>query len=49
MNYNAITIIPTRRFEKELKRLVKKFPSLKKEYAQLIDNVLKTHLNNISK
>jgi len=40
MNYNAITIIPTHRFEKELKRLVKKFPSLKNEYAQLIENIL---------
>src|SRR5947207_2993807 len=29
-------IFPTRRFEKEIKRLIKKFPSLKKEYAQLI-------------
>ena len=41
MNYSAITIIPTHRFEKELKRLIKKFPSLKKEYAQLIKNLLK--------
>jgi mRNA-degrading endonuclease RelE of RelBE toxin-antitoxin system len=32
-------ILPTSRFEKELKRLVKKFPSLKKEYAALITNL----------
>ncbi len=30
-------IIPTHRFEKELKRLAKKFPSLKNDFAQLID------------
>ena len=33
MNYR---IIPTHKFEKEIKRLTKKFPSLKKEYASLI-------------
>lgn len=33
MSYN---IFPTRRFEKELKRLAKKFPSLKNEFAELI-------------
>jgi mRNA-degrading endonuclease RelE of RelBE toxin-antitoxin system len=33
MSYKTIT---THRFEKELKRLVKKFPSLKKEFADLI-------------
>lgn len=33
MNFN---IILTHRFEKELKRLVKKFPSLKNEFAELI-------------
>ena len=33
MNYS---IIPTHKFEKEIKRLIKKFPSLKKEYAGLI-------------
>ena len=37
MNYK---ILPTRRFEKELKRLVKKFPSLKSEYSTLIDTIL---------
>jgi mRNA-degrading endonuclease RelE of RelBE toxin-antitoxin system len=36
MSYN---IIPTHRFEKELKRLVKKFPSLKGEFAGLIDDL----------
>ena len=36
MNYN---IIPTNRFEKELKRLVKKFPSLKSEFASLIIDI----------
>jgi len=33
MSYN---VIPTRKFEKELKRLTKKFPSLKQEFAELI-------------
>lgn len=32
-------IIPTRQFEKEIKRLVKKFPSLKKEYSELIYSI----------
>ncbi len=32
-------IISTIRFEKEIKRLVKKFPSLKIEYAQLITEI----------
>ena len=36
MNYS---IIATRRFEKELKRLAKKFPSLKNEFAQLIADI----------
>jgi len=36
MNYS---IIVTRRFEKELKRLAKKFPSLKKEFNQLIVDI----------
>ena len=36
MNYS---IVVTRRFEKELKRLAKKFPSLKNEFAQLIANI----------
>jgi mRNA-degrading endonuclease RelE of RelBE toxin-antitoxin system len=37
MSYN---IIPTLRFEKELKRLTKKFPSLKNEFAELISEIL---------
>ena len=36
MNYN---IIVTRRFEKELKRLAKKYTSLKNEFTQLIANI----------
>jgi len=32
-------ILLTNRFEKELKRLVKKFPSLKEEFAILINNL----------
>ena len=36
MNYS---IVVTRRFEKELKRLAKKFSSLKNEFAQLIANI----------
>ncbi|MFN5071204.1 MAG: type II toxin-antitoxin system RelE/ParE family toxin [Cyclobacteriaceae bacterium] len=37
----SYSVIPTHRFEKELKRLVKKFPSLKKEFAGLIDAIVK--------
>jgi len=33
MSYSVFTIPP---FDKQLKRLIKKFPSLKKEYAELI-------------
>jgi mRNA-degrading endonuclease RelE of RelBE toxin-antitoxin system len=33
MNYR---IVPTHKFEKEIKRLIKKFASLKKEYGLLI-------------
>ena len=29
-------VIPTHQFEKELKRLVKKFPSLEKEFSEFI-------------
>jgi mRNA-degrading endonuclease RelE of RelBE toxin-antitoxin system len=39
MSYN---ILPTHQFEKELKRLVKKFPSLKTEYSNLIDSILES-------
>jgi mRNA-degrading endonuclease RelE of RelBE toxin-antitoxin system len=35
----SYSIIPTLRFEKELKRLVKKFPSLKAEFAKLINEL----------
>ena len=38
MSYN---ILPTHRFEKELKRLVKKFPSLKTEFKELIEDITK--------
>ena len=34
MSYN---IIPTKRFEKEIKRLAKKYQSIKSEFADLID------------
>jgi mRNA-degrading endonuclease RelE of RelBE toxin-antitoxin system len=36
MKYNVLTIAP---FERQLKRLVKKFPSLKAEYAALIESL----------
>ncbi|MBK8721992.1 MAG: hypothetical protein IPL95_06845 [Saprospiraceae bacterium] len=36
----SYSIIPTLRFEKELKRLAKKFLSLKNEFAQLIQDIL---------
>lgn len=36
MSYNVFTIPP---FDRQLKRLVKKFPSLKTEYAQLIERL----------
>jgi mRNA-degrading endonuclease RelE of RelBE toxin-antitoxin system len=36
MRYNVLTINP---FERQLKRLVRKYPSLKKEYAQLIEKL----------
>jgi len=35
----SYSIIPTHRFEKELKRLAKKFPSLKNEFAKLIADI----------
>jgi mRNA-degrading endonuclease RelE of RelBE toxin-antitoxin system len=37
----SYSILPTHRFEKELKRLVKKFPSLKIEYKELIEEIEK--------
>jgi mRNA-degrading endonuclease RelE of RelBE toxin-antitoxin system len=36
MNYKILTIPP---FDKQLKRLVKKYPSLKNEYEDLIDSL----------
>ena len=36
MNYNVVTIPP---FDRQLKRLTKKFPSLKTEYATLIESL----------
>lgn len=36
MKYNVITIPP---FDRQLKRLAKKFPSLKTEYASLIESL----------
>jgi mRNA-degrading endonuclease RelE of RelBE toxin-antitoxin system len=36
----SCSILPTHRFVKELKRLVKKFPSLKMEYAELISDLI---------
>lgn len=36
MSYNVFTIPP---FDRQLKRLAKKFPSLKEEYAQLIERL----------
>ena len=41
MNSSIVTIITTRRFEKELKLLNKKYASLKNEDAQLIEDLLK--------
>ena len=35
----SYSILPTHKFEKELKRLLKKFPSLKKEYKELIEEI----------
>ncbi|MBN2348061.1 MAG: type II toxin-antitoxin system RelE/ParE family toxin [Bacteroidales bacterium] len=36
MSYNVLTIPP---FDRQLKRLAKKFPSLKTEYANLVENL----------
>ncbi len=36
MSFNVVTIPP---FDKQLKRLVKKFPSLKKEFYNLIESL----------
>jgi len=42
MNYKVLTIA---HFDKQLKRLVKKYPSLKSEYLELI-KILKSEPNN---
>lgn len=36
MSYNVLTIPP---FDKQLKRLVKKYPSLKNEFAELLESL----------
>ena len=36
MSYNVVTVPP---FDRQLKRLAKKFPSLKVEYAALVDSL----------
>lgn len=36
MSYNVLTIPP---FDKQLKRLAKKYPSLKKEFAELLESL----------
>ena len=36
MSYNVLAIPP---FDRQLKRLAKKYPSLKKEYSQLVDDL----------
>lgn len=36
----SYSILPTHSFEKELKRLAKKFPSLKNEFAKLIADIM---------
>lgn len=36
----SYSIIPTQRFERELKRLAKKFTSLKNEFSELLDNII---------
>jgi mRNA-degrading endonuclease RelE of RelBE toxin-antitoxin system len=36
MRYNVLTIPP---FDKQLKKLVKKYPSLKKEFSELLDSL----------
>ncbi|HKL33591.1 MAG TPA: type II toxin-antitoxin system RelE/ParE family toxin [Tangfeifania sp.] len=38
MSYNVITIPP---FDRQLKRLAKKFPSLKNEFAELVNSLEK--------
>jgi mRNA-degrading endonuclease RelE of RelBE toxin-antitoxin system len=38
MNYNILTIPP---FDRQLKKLCKKYPSLKKEFLELIESLEK--------
>jgi len=44
MKFNVLTIPP---FDRQLKRLAKKFPSLKSEYADITDKELKDLLLEI--
>jgi len=37
----SYSVLPTHQFEKELKRLLKKYPSLKIEFKELIDKIAK--------
>ena len=37
----SYSILPTHRFEKELKRLTKKFPSLKQDFSAFLDDLEK--------
>ncbi len=36
----SCNVIPTHRFAKEIKRLAKKYPSLKDEFAELIQHII---------
>ncbi|MEI7978408.1 MAG: type II toxin-antitoxin system RelE/ParE family toxin [Bacteroidota bacterium] len=45
MSYN-VEVLP--RFEKDLKRLVKKFPSLKKEFIELVNELKENPIKGIS-
>ena len=45
MKYNVLTIPP---FDRQLKRLVRKYPSLKAEYTALIEELRVTPQNGIS-
>jgi len=44
----SYSIIPTRRFERELKRLAKKYPSLKNEFAELIVKIMQNPVTGTS-
>jgi hypothetical protein len=45
MNYNVLTIAP---FDRQLKRLAKKYPSLKTEYALLIEELERNPKKGVS-